>query len=687
MVGRRSFVSRGEGTRMYGRKHQAEAWRRFITTGVIDEEVVRPEVARSWKRCKAAGVNPWSSSFPVMDENLLREKRSNYAHSLDVNTPIMRMLVALLNCNVSLMDHENFVFGFHSPLSYYPRTFGTFVLEEEVGTGNATVVPYEKKPVRIEGFEQYRAISQTYSGVSAPYVDNRGNYFGALNINDPFEILPDCALDMCATAVDLANELFLAKRGMRAKLATAEFFNPLLRLMDAPVLVLDREGRILTANEAMRPFVAKYDSYSYASQSLSEYLAKETPLGRVMTEAVDEGEPMPVMFKKGRKKEGKRLDLIRRCPVEVGNGIAYVVFVFKTDEGMRVERDIESRPRRKTVREAVDYIGESTEWSKVDRLVKKVAPIKANVLLLGETGTGKEVVARALHRLSGRKGPFVAINCGAIPRDLFAAELFGYESGAFTGAKEGGSVGKMEAANGGTLFLDEIGEMPIDLQVGLLRVIQEQQVTRLGAVEPKKLDVRFLAATNQDVQQMIDLGKFRADLYYRLSMVEIELPPLRKRASDVSLLADFFNKELSKSLMLEYSPFDSSVVDVLSRYTWPGNVRELRNVVERCLIMAGQGASATVDDLPAHIANALSSGVCFEAPARSMSAAAASAQNRVLPRACADAADERRRLALLLEKCDGDKAQAADLIGMTLDDFEMRLAEFGLKVKVVVEVD
>lgn len=131
---------------MYGRKHQAEAWRRFITTGVIDEEVVRPEVARSWKRCKAAGVNPWSSSFPVMDENLLREKRNNYAHSLDVNTPIMRMLVALLNCNVSLMDHENFVFGFHSPLSYYPRTFGTFVLEEEVGTGNATVVPYEKSP-------------------------------------------------------------------------------------------------------------------------------------------------------------------------------------------------------------------------------------------------------------------------------------------------------------------------------------------------------------------------------------------------------------------------------------------------------------------------------------------------------------------------------------------------------------
>ena len=674
---------------MYDQRRQAEAWRRFITTGVIDEDVVRPEVARSWKRCKAAGVNPWSSSFPVMDENLLREKRSQYTHSLDVNTPIMRMLVALLNCNVSLMDHENFVFGFHSPLSYYPRTFGTYVLEEEVGTGNATIVPYEKKPVRVEGFEQYRAISQTYSGVSAPYVDNRGNYFGALNVNDPFDVLPDYALDMCATAVDLSNELFLAKRGMWAKLATAEFFNPLIRLMGVPVLVTDEAGRILTANEPMRPFIAKYDSYPYASQPLSEYLAKESPLKRVMTEPIDDGGPMRVSFKNGRKKEPRFLELVRRCTVEVGNGITHVVFVFGADRNVQADQRIEAKPRRRSAREVVDYIGESPEWGKVDSLVKKVAPIKANVLLLGETGTGKEVVARALHRLSGRKGPFVAINCGAIPRDLFAAELFGYESGAFTGAKEGGSVGKMEAANGGTLFLDEIGEMPIDLQVGLLRAIQEQQVTRLGSVEPRQIDVRFLAATNQNVQHMIDSGKFRADLYYRLSMVEISLPPLRKRASDIPLLVDFFNRELSRSLMLEYSPFGPDVVDVLSRYTWPGNVRELRNVVERCLIMAGQGDAATVADLPAHIANALSSGEYFEGPAKSMSAAAALVQGRVLlqENTCEDAADERRRLALLLEKCDGDKAQAADLLGMGLDAFEMRLAELGLKVKVVVEMD
>lgn len=328
--------------------------------------------------------------------------------------------------------------------------------------------------------------------------------------------------------------------GMRAKLSTAEFFKPLIRLMNQPVLVLDRRGNVLIANEAMHSYIPRYETFSYGSQSLSAYLSKKTGVKYVLESPVKEGEPLPVVFKEGRKKEERELALLNRSAVDVGNGLSFVVCVFDAPSvgadsssksgkgqasnggGARAEGSRKSLGRA-SVKDVVDYIGESPAWGKVDKLVRKVAPIKTNVLLLGETGAGKEVVARALHRMSGRKGPFVAINCGAIPRDLFAAELFGYEAGAFTGAKEGGSIGKIEAAEGGTLFLDEIGEMPLDLQVGLLRVIQEQSVTRLGSTEPHQLDVRFLAATNQNIRCLINERRFRADLYYRLSMVEISL--------------------------------------------------------------------------------------------------------------------------------------------------------------------
>ena len=200
---------------------------------------------------------------------------------------------------------------------------------------------------------------------------------------------------------------------------------------------------------------------------------------------------------------------------------------------------------------------------------------------------------------AGRTGEFVAINCGALPRDLLATELFGYEGGAFTGARETGAVGKFEYADGGTLFLDEIGEMPVDMQVSLLRVLQEQSVTKLGSNTAKTLDVRVIAATNQNIERLIAEKKFRSDLYYRLSLVEVRLPQLRRRADDIPLLVDYFNGQLSSVLEVPCTPFPAETIEALRAYSWPGNVRELRNIVERCLIMQGEGANVTVDSLPA----------------------------------------------------------------------------------------
>ena len=509
---------------VYRKEHAIEAWKTFVSTGTILEDKVRPEIARSWLRCRAAGVNPWSSDFAEQNLALLEEKRQRFAASLKSTAPVMKFLKEMLGCNVSLMDGENFVFELMSPLAVYPRTFGTFTREEEVGTGNATLVAYEKKPVRVDGFEHYRAIVQTYSGVSVPYLDAAGKYYGAMNINSPFAVLPQSALELCRIGVSLTNDLHRAGAKAGALLSTVDFFKPLMLAYEHPVLLIDPNGRILGGNAGMRAYCPGWEQYSYGSQSLGAYLGKDFSVQDVLDLPDKLEAPLPIRFKKGRSRAVHELNLVRHGKVEVEGQEPFVMLVF--EDGNEAERNARSATGRRSdaavmpTGDKVDYIGETEEWKKIDRMVQKVAPIKTNVLLLGETGTGKEVVARALHRRSGRTGEFVAINCGALPRDLLATELFGYEGGAFTGARETGAVGKFEFADGGTLFLDEIGEMPVDMQVSLLRVLQEQSVTKLGSNTAKTLDVRVIAATNQNIERLISEKKFRSDLYYRLSLVE-----------------------------------------------------------------------------------------------------------------------------------------------------------------------
>lgn len=222
-----------------------------------------------------------------------------------------------------------------------------------------------------------------------------------------------------------------------------------------------------------------------------------------------------------------------------------------------------------------------------------------NTLLLGETGAGKEVLARAIHASSERKdGPFIAVNIACLPRDLIASELFGYTEGAFTGAKKGGQIGKFEAADGGTLFLDEIGEMPVDLQVILLRVLEERKVMRLGSNNEKPLDVRIIAATNRQLEEEVKAGRFRADLYYRLNVLQICIPPLRKRKEDIAPLANIFISQLRDQYGTGPTGICETALSLLHHHPWHGNIRELRNVMERAFLLAFQEPVITVEHLP-----------------------------------------------------------------------------------------
>jgi sigma-54 specific flagellar transcriptional regulator A len=240
-------------------------------------------------------------------------------------------------------------------------------------------------------------------------------------------------------------------------------------------------------------------------------------------------------------------------------------------------------------------IGNSADTDLLRRLIEQVAPSLATVLISGESGTGKEVVARQIHEQSGRKGPFVAVNCGAIPENLLESELFGHERGAFTGAVRARS-GRFEQAKGGTFFLDEIGDMPTMMQVKLLRVLEERVIERVGGTDSIPVDVRLIAATHRDLPRRIEAGQFREDLYYRLSVFPIEITPLRQRPSDIAPLVDEFIGRLGAddSLSLQIS---RGAMTVLEHYAWPGNVRELANLIERLVVIKPNGVVRS-SDLP-----------------------------------------------------------------------------------------
>ncbi|WP_018086077.1 sigma-54-dependent Fis family transcriptional regulator [Desulfurispora thermophila] len=265
---------------------------------------------------------------------------------------------------------------------------------------------------------------------------------------------------------------------------------------------------------------------------------------------------------------------------------------------------VDPKPAETSASRAPHIIGKSPQMRAVIELAERAAACPTTVLLLGESGTGKEVLARAIHQASRRSsGPFIPVNCASMPAGLVQSELFGYSDGAFTGARRGGQPGKFELADGGTLFLDEIGDMPLEMQASLLRVLQEKTVTRVGGKKAIPVDVRVIAATNKDLHQEVRKGNFRQDLYYRINVMTIEIPPLREREGDLELLMAYYLNELTVMLGKKISHIDPAAREILLNYHWPGNVRELANVLEQAIIVADEDV-IMVRHLPRYIFSA-----------------------------------------------------------------------------------
>lgn len=382
----------------------------------------------------------------------------------------------------------------------------------------------------------------------------------------------------------------------------------LMEISNDVIFITDRDGVTLKVNSAIQHFTG-FPRQCYISHNVRDLVERGLLRTSITLKVLEQKKTINYIYSSSYFTDHKRFAIgvpifdeagdIKKVITNVRDLTELNHFYNKLKEAQQLNDQYRKELEKlKTRRVDPDIVLASKCMVDIYDMAERIADVDATVLILGETGVGKDVLARYLYRASSRseKGEFIKINCGAIPHDLLESELFGYEPGAFTGASRAGKPGLFELADQGVLFLDEVGELPLSLQVKLLRVLQEKQIQRIGSTRPKNVDVRLIAATNRDLKQMVKKGEFREDLYYRLNVLPISIPPLRERKEDILPLVASVLGKLNKQYKMAKS-FDRSVEWFFSRYPWPGNVRELTNLIER-LILTVPSSVITVEDLP-----------------------------------------------------------------------------------------
>ena len=351
---------------------------------------------------------------------------------------------------------------------------------------------------------------------------------------------------------------------------------------------------------------------------------------------------------------------------------SYIAKPYKIDHLRKVSREallkrklrlenLALKDELKRSRKIPSIVGRSEAMAAVRKTIHQIAASDSNILVTGESGTGKELVARAVHELSFRSDKrFVAFNCGSFTEELMANELFGHEKGAFTGAVQT-KPGLLEAADGGTVFLDEVGDMPVTMQIKLLRVIQEREFLRVGGIDPISFDVRFIAATHRDLKDDVKTSHFRQDLYYRLNVISIHLPPLKDREGDIPLLSHHFLALKNEAMKKGLREIDREAMDLMCQYSWPGNVRELENVIERAVAL-GSGTTVSTEDLPDYIRN-----LSIETYRQSASAIPTLEEQ------------EKRYILWVIKKSEGNKTRAARIMGIDRASLWRKIKRYGLE--------
>ncbi|MCI8645968.1 MAG: sigma 54-interacting transcriptional regulator [Firmicutes bacterium] len=553
------------------------------------EPEIRDFIYESWKRSKAHQVSPFDVKAKKLSPSELRQV-------LNRSQPLIRAAHSYIQHLYSFVKGTNFVLALTDADGYVldllgdddmiqartkksGLTIGCCRSEEYAGTNGIGTCLMVGKPIQVWACEHYIKPHHGYVCSAAPIRSIHGEIIGCLDVVGPIGLPHNHTLAMVSASADsIEKELKMADAYERISLVNSQ--------MASAIQAID-SGMIMFNNMGM---IVQYNKRACQVLNLTPEMLDNANIANIIDLQNSTFNPFEIT----RNVQNREVSLLT-CKQE-RISLSLSMSIIKNDTGQQMGTVLVINELKKihtlvnqlngfTATYTFDSIlGESPSICSVKEMAKAAAQSRSNVLILGESGTGKELIAQAIHNASDRSlGPFIAINCGSLPKGLIESELFGYERGAFTGANKEGHPGKFELAQGGTIFLDEIGDMPLELQASLLRVLQSKEIVRIGGKQKKEIDVRIMAATNVNLLESVGKKEFRDDLYYRLNVLSIEVPPLRERKTDITLLASHFIRSMSRILGKNIEGIEEDAKEILSQYNWPGNIRELENVIERAV--------------------------------------------------------------------------------------------------------
>lgn len=646
----------------------ANQWWKFCQNGEADPMLVRDFILASWQRSRDFHVDPEKVETHRVTNVQLQTILESRKDLVRISLPVVENLYGFIKGSRSIIiltDENGIILSCTGDPEYLTNSTayepGIEYSERTVGTNGIGTSLYLDNPIQIWAEEHFARRNHALSCSAAPIHDPAGKVIGCLNLSCIWDRVHTHTLGMVMAAASSIEQQLRIESVLANKVALLQEKQGIFELIQDGLLTIDCKLIITDINEHARRMLGIGNGQG-CGIPVTEYVLAGLDFKKVITTAKSIYDRDVTL----RLANGVLNCTMSATPIVTSEGL-----VITLREAKSVRRMVNRYAGSKAVFTFDDIIGVSPQLMESIRLAKIAGQSNTNTLILGESGTGKEMFAQAIHNYSDRrKGPFVAINCGALPRELIQSELFGYVEGAFTGARRQGNPGKFELADGGTIFLDEVGEMPLSAQVNLLRVVENKEVVRVGDTYARPVDVRIIAATNSRLMQAIAEKTFREDLYYRLNVLTITLPPLRLRSGDVEVLVKYFLEKVSLAIGKELPLLDRDVQEALSRYNWPGNIRQLENSIERAVHIFQDG-HISLGDLSRDM------GISTESIARQPNRETAGVGT--VPQSLR--AGEYATIVDVLRSNHGNIRQSAEMLGIARSTLYEKIRKFGINVR------